>query len=197
MIALMDGPVEFHDCDDVTLMMDGGSDSAGFVQIIRGKVASRKMKSMMADTAMLHEMRPDILGATLAIEDDGTFTETMAFTDEAAPARAREGDADAGRGPRDLEMAMKDVTYYDLHRPWFASARASGADRARRSGRHGGDDPGALNRVPPVARVRSSRVADQARNGTATSSDTCQAGTRARPENTTPVRVVLTASRVE
>ena len=39
MEALFDGPVEFHDCDDVTLMMDGGSDEAGFVQIIRGKVA--------------------------------------------------------------------------------------------------------------------------------------------------------------
>ena len=38
MMALMDGPVEFHDCDDVTLMMDGGSDEAGFVQVIRGKV---------------------------------------------------------------------------------------------------------------------------------------------------------------
>ena len=33
-----DGPVEFHDCEDVTLMMDGGSDDAGFVQVIRGKV---------------------------------------------------------------------------------------------------------------------------------------------------------------
>ena len=27
MAALMDGQVEFHDCDDVTLMMDGGSDT--------------------------------------------------------------------------------------------------------------------------------------------------------------------------
>ena len=37
-MALIDGPMEFHDCDDVTLMMDGGSDDAGFVQVIRGKV---------------------------------------------------------------------------------------------------------------------------------------------------------------
>src|SRR5690349_3757346 len=28
--ALMDGPLEFHDCDDVTLLFDGGSDEAGF-----------------------------------------------------------------------------------------------------------------------------------------------------------------------
>ena len=43
---------------------------------------------MLLDTEQLHEMRPDILGGTLAIEDDGTFTETVAFTDEEAPARA-------------------------------------------------------------------------------------------------------------
>jgi len=123
MTALMDGPVEFHDCDDVTLMMDGGSDSAGFVQIIRGKVRdAEKMKSMMADTAMLHEMRPDIIGATLAIEDDGTFTETVAFTDEAS-AREGEGKAMPEDVREDFESMMTDVAFYDLHRPWFASAR--------------------------------------------------------------------------
>src|SRR3712207_6644564 len=33
-----DGPVEFHDCEDVALLFDGGSDRAGFVQVIRGRV---------------------------------------------------------------------------------------------------------------------------------------------------------------
>ena len=37
MEQLFDGPVEFHDCDNVMLMMDGGSDDAGFVQVIRGQ----------------------------------------------------------------------------------------------------------------------------------------------------------------
>lgn len=123
-MALMDGPVEFHDCDDVTLMMDGGSDSAGFVQVIRGRVSDPdRLKALMADTEMLHEARPDILGATLAFEDDGTFTETIAFTTEA---EAREGErrempdmpADVRETP---ETAMQGATFYDLHRPWFAS----------------------------------------------------------------------------
>ena len=34
--AVFDGPVEFHDSDDVTLLFDGGSDDAGFVQVIQG-----------------------------------------------------------------------------------------------------------------------------------------------------------------
>ena len=123
-MALMDGPVEFHDCDDVTLMMDGGSDSAGFVQVIRGRVSDPdRLKALMADTEMLHEARPDILGATLAFEDDGTFTETIAFTTEA---EAREGEKrempDMPADVREtLETAMQSATFYDLHRPWFAS----------------------------------------------------------------------------
>ena len=80
---------------------------------------------------MLHEMRPEIIGATLAIEDDGTFTETVAFTDEARLARARARRCrHAGRRPRDLEMMMNDVTFYDLHHPWFES-RERDAQRLR------------------------------------------------------------------
>ena len=90
MMGLMDGPVEFHDCDDVTLFMDGGSDEAGFVQVIQGKVDDpSRIKAMLADTTMLHEMRPEIIGGTLAIEADGSFIETVAFRDEDS---AREGE---------------------------------------------------------------------------------------------------------
>ena len=124
MMALMDGPVEFHDCDDVTLMFDGGSDRAGFVQVIRGKVTEpERLKALMSDTDMLHEARPDILGATLAIEADGTFTETIAFTSEAeARAGEKKEMPDMPAEVRDtMEMAMKDATFYDLHHPWFES----------------------------------------------------------------------------
>jgi len=122
MMALMDGPVTFHDCDDVTLMMDGGSDDAGFVQIIQGRVNDpARLKQLMADTETLHRERPEILGGTLAIEADGSFTETIAFTSEAA---AREGEKkemppEVAQG---LESAMSDVRYLDLHKPWFESA---------------------------------------------------------------------------
>ena len=122
MTALFDGPVEYHDCDDVTLMMDGGSDAAGFVQVIRGKVEdpSRLKALMTADPTDLHRMRPEIIGATLAVEPDGTFTETIAFTDEAS---ARQGEqveppADVRR---ELDYAMQGATFYDLHHPWFGS----------------------------------------------------------------------------
>jgi hypothetical protein len=122
MAALMDGPMEFHDCDDVTLLLDGGSDEAGFVQVIRGKVDDpERLKAMLADTDTIHEMRPDIMGATLAIEEDGTFTECVAFTSETA-ARSGEQVEPPEDMRRELEYAMKDATFYDLHHPWFESA---------------------------------------------------------------------------
>ena len=122
MAEVMDGPMEFHDCDDVTLLFDGGSDDAGFVQIIRGRVDDpSRLKAMMTDTTALHEARPDILGGTLAIEDDGSFIETIAFTseDEAREGEQVEPPADVRS---ELDYAMQGATYYDLHRPWFESA---------------------------------------------------------------------------
>ena len=121
MEPLFEGPVEFHDCEDVTLMLDGGSDDAGFVQVIRGKVDdAATLKKMMTDTEQLHEMRPDIIGGTLAIEEDGTFIETIAFTDEES-ARRGEQTPMPDDVRRAMESAMHDVSYADLHHPWFAS----------------------------------------------------------------------------
>jgi hypothetical protein len=122
MMSLMDGPVEFHDCDDVMLLMDGGFDQAGFVQIIEGKVEDpSRIKAMLADTTMLHEMRPEIIGGTLAIEADGSFIETIAFRDEAS---ARQGEMMEVPEPvrSDLEYAMRGARYFDLHHPWFETA---------------------------------------------------------------------------
>jgi hypothetical protein len=122
MEKLFDGPVVFHDCDDVTLMMDGGSDKAGFVQVIQGKVAdAAALKAMVTQTDELHAMRPEIIGGTLCIEEDGTFTETIAFTDEDSARKGEQMEMPA-EVRRSLESAMKDVSYYDLHRPWFTTS---------------------------------------------------------------------------
>jgi hypothetical protein len=122
--ALFDGAVEFHDSDDVVLLFDGGSDDAGFVQVIRGKVddVARLRAVMTSDPEGLHAMRPDILGATLAIETDGTFTETVAFKDEES-ARSGEGTAPPPEVAAELDYAMQGATFYDLRHPWFESAR--------------------------------------------------------------------------
>ena len=122
-----DGPVEFHDCDKVLMMLDGGSDDAGFVQVIRGKIDDPALLEAELEemSNMLHRERPEIIGSTLAIEEDGTFTETVAFTDEAA---AREGERKAMPATEEVRHLMRDwqrnthgLQYLDLHHPWFAS----------------------------------------------------------------------------
>ena len=119
-----DGAPEIHQSEDVTLMLEGGSDDAGFVQVMRGRVLdAERMRQFSSDTEMtnmLHEARPEIIGSTLLIEPDGTFTETIAFTDEAT---ARIGEKKQIPSGMDWENKIADVEYLDLHHPWFATHR--------------------------------------------------------------------------
>ena len=120
MAELMDGPPTFRDCDDVTVWLAGGSDDAGFVQIIQGRTddAERLKQVMTEDTRDVGAERPDIIGGTFALADDGTFTNTVAFTDEAS---AREGEKNSSP-PEGMQTLMGDLRYYDLRDPWFTSA---------------------------------------------------------------------------
>ena len=120
--AVMDGDVQFHDCDDVTTWLDGGSDKAGFVQVIRGRADDpAPLKALMSNTDDLKEMRPEIIGGTLAIAGDGTFFETVYFTDEES---ARKGEQlEPPAEIRDeLGSMMAGASFYDLRQPWFQSA---------------------------------------------------------------------------
>jgi hypothetical protein len=122
MATLMEGPVEFHDCGDVTTFLDGGSDQAGFVQVIRGRTSEpERAKAMLDNTGELRAMRPEIIGGTLALEPDGTFFETVYFTDED---RARKGEQlePPAEVRAELETVMAGATFYDLTKPWFTSA---------------------------------------------------------------------------
>ena len=121
--GLFDGDVEFHDCRDVSLMLGGGSDDAGFVQIVRGRVDDpARMRAMFErDGEQLRSIRPEIMGATLAIEDDGTFTETVAFTDEATARENESKEPPAELADWEERATAHDIEYLDLHHPFFAS----------------------------------------------------------------------------
>lgn len=121
-----DGEVTFHDCDDAIMMLDGGSDDAGFVQVIQGRLEdpARFREFMSQPMDALHEARPEIIGGTIAIDADGWFTETMSFRSEA---EARKGEAAemppevAEQFDRGMEQ-VRDMRFLDLHHPWFATA---------------------------------------------------------------------------
>jgi hypothetical protein len=117
------GPVTFHDCGDVTLLLGGGSDDARFVQVIQAKVKDRdRLKELMENSSkLLSEQRPDVLGGTIAIDDQGVVTETIAFTSERAAREAEKQEMPAEAG--EVMSLLEDVQYLDLHEPWFASPK--------------------------------------------------------------------------
>lgn len=127
MEQLFDGPVTFHDCSDVMPFLNGGSDDAGFVQVIQARVKDRDrlMSLMEQSSTLLSTYRPDVIGGTIAIDDNGFVTETVAFVSEAA-AREAEKEALPTEVTKVLAEEMDlldDVRYLDLHQPWFASAK--------------------------------------------------------------------------
>jgi hypothetical protein len=127
MSECFEGEVTFHDCTDVMMFLGGGSDDAGFVQVIQGKVRDRdRMHSLIEQTdSILASERPEIIGGTIAIDDDGIMTETVAFTNEpeAREGERRELSAMARQLIQEEMSLLEDVHYLDLHSPWFASHR--------------------------------------------------------------------------
>jgi hypothetical protein len=124
----LDGPM-FHDCTVVDLVNDGGSDAAGFVQVIQGKVTDVD-KARELDRSMEGDMRglrPDLIGGIVAWHPrDGRFTNAMYFTSE-SEARAKESEMSDAEG---FEQYMREYqaisdgepSYLDITDPWYSSA---------------------------------------------------------------------------
>lgn len=120
--ACFDGPVDFLDCDDVELMLGGGSDDAGFVQVIRGRMAdmdrAREMMDEMEDD--LPNQRPDVIGGYAGYRPDGTFAQVVYFTSEE---EARQGEAGASDETDEFMQVMDEPPrFLDLRDPWLSSA---------------------------------------------------------------------------
>lgn len=120
------GEVRFMDCMDVTPWLGGGSDQAGFVQVMEGhSTDARRMIELMTQVGdRLHELRPEIIGGTFATYGEDGYIEAVYFTSE-ADARAHE----TMDVPDDLRSMFEEeqrlggeVTYYDLHQPMLVSA---------------------------------------------------------------------------
>lgn len=128
---LFEGDVEFHDYPHTTLLLDGGSDAAGFVQVIQGTYSGDGSPADATDDAEeLSRRRPDIIGATIGWNDAGHFTQTVYFTTEEAARRGEEtmgadadadADADAADRLEEWMSRVEGLTFHDLTEPWMAS----------------------------------------------------------------------------
>lgn len=117
-----DGEVTFTDCTDVDVVYgEGGSDDAGFVQVIKGQLTDPEAARAQVEQAMEdNDWRPDVVGAWVANHEDGSYTQVVYFTSEE---EAREGEA-ADDEFADQMMAIHDgpPTFLDLRDPWLHSA---------------------------------------------------------------------------
>jgi hypothetical protein len=116
-----DGEVTFHDCREVDSFLDGGSDDAGFVQIMQGRAKDQKeMRGQMTEMeGDLRKVRPDLIGASMAWHGDGSFTQAAYFTSEE---EARKNEQTMARSPvyeKFMAMIEGDLTFYDLSKPDF------------------------------------------------------------------------------
>jgi hypothetical protein len=120
-----DGDVTFIDSSDVTLLHDGGSDDAGFVQIMQGRTTDRAKADQMNKefAGKMKDFRPDLIGAIDIAFGDNQFLSANYFTSEA---EAREGEKkqpppeDAAKMGEFMEL-FKDIEYYDLKSPRLVS----------------------------------------------------------------------------
>ncbi len=121
---LFDGPVTFHDYRNVDVLLGGGSDDAGFVQVIQGTYTGDGSPAMSADdAAALSALRPDVIGGTVGWDDDGHFTQVVYFTSEEEARRSERamGEDDEARARLERFLAeVENVEYFDLGEPWFA-----------------------------------------------------------------------------
>lgn len=119
-----DGEVVFMDCPTATTWLAGGSDDAGFVQVMEGRSANRdRMLALMETYApRVKQAWPEIIGGTVGTYGEDGWVEAIYFTSEA---EAREHEAMPM--PDDMAEAMArempaDVRYLDLHQPIMISA---------------------------------------------------------------------------
>lgn len=117
-----DGDVTFTNCPVADLMGAGGSDTAGFVQIIMGR-GDRSAIQPLADELeeMLRRRRPDVVGGVICWPGDGSFVQVIYFTSE-SEARANEASPPSAEDQAAWDRLASLLTferYLDLNEPWL------------------------------------------------------------------------------
>jgi hypothetical protein len=118
-----EGPVRFHDTEDVQVMEHGDLDRAHFVQVMEGHVSDRRRAEALDQESdpMLMEARPDLLGSVTAYFDGDDFTSVAYFTSEtdAREGERREMPAEAADKFAEWQEVVKVDTYMDITDPWL------------------------------------------------------------------------------
>lgn len=118
---LFDGEPSFRESSDISTMLAGGSNDAGFVQIMEGSESDRD-KAMSLETPELLEQlrvaRPDLLGAVRMWFDATTYLEAAYFTSE-EDARKGETSNEFTAPQEDFAAVFGEISFTDLRNPMF------------------------------------------------------------------------------
>jgi hypothetical protein len=118
-----DGPIEFTESDDTEQFLSGGSDEAGFVQVVKSDDVDREAVARLDRAFERHaeSWRPDLIGGLRVWTGESTGYDISYFTSEAA---AREGESKPP--PQELadlfeefQAAMANTEFIDLQDPWL------------------------------------------------------------------------------
>lgn len=115
-----DGEATFTDCTEVATFMGGGSDGAGFVQVMRSSAVDRDRLREMDEAFEKHSgFRPDIIGGLRLWTGADSSTDVVYFTSEA---EAREGEKkepppELAAAMGEFQDLMSNVEFFDLREP--------------------------------------------------------------------------------
>jgi hypothetical protein len=118
----IDGEPSFTNFTNVELDQGGGSDDAGFVQLIRVKGGDRQAFKQLDDeiAEKMRELRPDVIGSVDAWEGDDSMT-AIYFTSE-EEARKNESNPEFQELSKRYMELTGDAKFFDLKDPWLESA---------------------------------------------------------------------------
>jgi hypothetical protein len=114
-----DGAPTFTESSDVDTLFDGGSNDAGFVQVMQGKAKdAAKFRAWGKEhEGHLKEIRPDLIGGIDVWQPDGRFISTAYFTSET---EARKNEKAMGEDPMMGEYMSQiegEMKFLDLSEP--------------------------------------------------------------------------------
>ncbi|WP_007516344.1 MULTISPECIES: hypothetical protein [Pseudofrankia] len=128
------GPVVTTEFLDAVLMLEGGSDDAGFVQVIQGRTTDPgRLRSLEKELLRyLPDGRQDVVGGLTAVGPDGRFVRVFYFSSEELARAGEHGEQlpEIDEILFEMRELTGEPTYHDLRHPWLVSPPPARAGRA-------------------------------------------------------------------
>jgi hypothetical protein len=117
-----DGPVSFTDSEDVETLLAGGSNDAGFVQVMKGSAPRDRLHTLDEQfVRVAPTFRPDLMGCLRVWTGSESYVQADYFTSEAEARVGEKKEPPSELAPHmaEFQELMAGVEYLDLRDPWL------------------------------------------------------------------------------